>query len=130
MFGNKGPELPRLRLPTRTVGLGTSFVEEYVIPEEERARVLDFLYPFDPVPRLTDVMYDLHHEAPFEVRQFRVIRGDDMDYLVSPYFFETGGTVVDWMPPDFEPGQTVSRRVRGSEMSIITRSFGPRPRCH
>jgi len=130
MFWRKGPELPRLTLPTKTMGTGRGAVEEYIIPEEERARVLDFLYPFDPVPKLTDIMFDLHHEATFEVRGFRVIRGDDMDWLVSPYFFETGGTVVDWMPPDFQPGQTVSRRIRGSEISIITRSFGPRPRCH
>ncbi|HSA95801.1 MAG TPA: hypothetical protein VLJ16_07110 [Acidobacteriota bacterium] len=130
MFKKRGPVLPRLAYPTRTVGAGTGAIEEYIIPEEEKARVLDVLYPFEPVPRLTDLMFDLHEEKPFRVGEFRVLRGKSMDYLVSPYFFASGGTVMDWMPPDFKPGQTLARQIRGSEASVLTVSLGPRPTCH
>jgi len=128
MFKKNGPVFSRLPFPTRTVGAGA--IEEYIIPDEDKGRVLEDIYPFEPVPRLTDVMIDLHEEKSFQVREFRVIRGKSMDYLVSPYFFNSGGTVMDWMPPDFKPGETLSRRIRGSSASILTVSLGPGPTCH
>ena len=130
MFWNKGLNLPRLSFPTRTIGTGTAAIEEYIIPEEEKDRVLEDMYPFEPVPKLTDMMFDLHEEKPFQVREFRVVRGKSMDYLVSPYFFNSGGTVVDWMPPDFKPGETLARRIRGSSASILTVFAGPRETPH
>jgi hypothetical protein len=130
MFKKRGPVLPRLSYPTRTVAAGTAAIEEYIIPPEEKGRVLEAMYPFEPVPKLTDMMFDLHEEKPFQVREFRVVRGKSMDYLVSPYFFNSGGTVMDWMPPDFKPGTTMSRRIRGSSVSVMTVSIGPRQTCH
>ena len=122
-----GPPLP---YPTRPVTAGGEAVEEYIIPEGDKAGVLERLYPFDPVPSLDDMMYDLHEEKVFRVGDFRVIRGPVMDMLVSPYYFRSGGTVIDWMPPDFEPGGFLSRRIRGQEGSLMTLSFGPKPRAH
>lgn len=122
--------LPRLSYPTRPSRAGAEMIEEYIIPEEEKAQVLDGLYPFDPVPALTEMMYDLHEEKPFRVGDFRVIRGAAMDMLVSPYFFNSGGTVIDWMPQDFKPGGVLSRRIRGRSTSLLTVSLGPRPSCH
>jgi hypothetical protein len=130
MLKTKGPVPPRLPFPTRTISAGTAAIEEYIIPEEEKGRVLEDMYPFEPVPDLDGTMFDLHEERPFRVREFRVIRGKSMDYLVSPYYFDSGGTVMDWMPPDFMPGMTLSRRIRGSSASVLTVSFGPRPTCH
>jgi len=130
MFRKKGPALPRLPFPTRTIAIGTAAIKEYIIPEEEKGRALEALYPFEPVPGLDSTMFDLHEEKPFRVREFRVIRERSMDYLVSPYFFNSGGTVIDWMPPDFKPGQTLRRRIRGSETYVLTVSLGPRPKCH
>ena len=130
MFWNKGSTLPRLSFPTRTIGTGTAAIEEYIIPEEQKDRVLEDMYPFEPIPKLTDMMFDLHEERPFQVREFRVVRGKSMDYLVSPYFFKSGGTVMDWMPPDFKPGETLARRIRGSSASILTVFAGPRETSH
>ncbi|HCS49621.1 MAG TPA: hypothetical protein DIW61_15780 [Candidatus Aminicenantes bacterium] len=130
MFKKERPILPRLSFPTRMIGSGTAAIEEYVIPDEEKDRVLEDMYPFEPVPKLTDMMFDLHEERPFQVQEYRVIRGKSMDYLVSPYFFNSGGTVMDWMPPDFKPGETLSRRIRGSSVSVLTVSMGPRATCH
>lgn len=72
-------------------------VEEFIIPEEDKEIVLEQLYPFSPVPKLTDVLYDLHADKTFVVKDFRVTWEHGMNYLVSPYYPESGGTVIDWM---------------------------------
>lgn len=109
---------------------GKEEIEEYIIPDEEKSRVLDDMYPFDPVPALTETMYDLHEEKEFQVGDFRVIRGLAMDMLVSPYYFNSGGTVIDWMPLGFKPGGVLARRIRGHSASLVTCSLGPRPIYH
>ena len=75
-------------------------VEEFIIPEEDKEIVLEQLYPFSPIPKLTDEMYDIHAEKTFIVREFRVIWERGMNFLVSPYYPESGGTVIDWMDED------------------------------
>jgi len=101
MLKAKGDGDPRLPFPTRTVEVGGGeAVDEYVIPDDKRAEVLESLYPFTPVPSLDDVCFDLHAGRNFSVRDFRVTREHGMNFLVSPYYFESGGTVIDWMPAD------------------------------
>ncbi|MCJ7486723.1 MAG: hypothetical protein MUQ25_11235, partial [Candidatus Aminicenantes bacterium] len=73
MFKKRRVTLPRLSYPTRPVRAGAEMIEEYIVPEEEKAQVLDGLYPFDPIPALTEMMYDLHEGKPFRVGDFRVI---------------------------------------------------------
>jgi hypothetical protein len=125
MFKKQRKFLPRLCYPTRLVGTGKARIEEYIIPDEEKAGVLEKLYPFEPVPELSETMLDLHEEKTFLVRNFRVVREAAMDLLVSPYFFNSGGTVIDWMPPDFRPGETLARQIRGESVSLLTVSMGP-----
>ncbi|HEX9331702.1 MAG TPA: hypothetical protein VF896_07430 [Anaerolineales bacterium] len=88
------------RLPYSTQPMyfpdGTS-VEEFIIPDEDKEIVLAQLYPFSPIPKLTDVLYDLHADKTFIVKNFRVTWEYGMNYLVSPYYPEHGGTVIDWM---------------------------------
>jgi hypothetical protein len=71
-------------------------VEEFIIPDEDRELVLEQIYPFSPIPKLTDVMYDIHADKTFIVKEFRVTWEHGMNYLVSPYYPESGGTVIDW----------------------------------
>jgi hypothetical protein len=71
-------------------------VEEFIIPDEDRELVLEQIYPFSPIPNLTDVMYDIHAEKTFMVKDFRVTWEHGMNFLVSPYYPESGGTVIDW----------------------------------
>jgi hypothetical protein len=130
MFKKRKIDQPRLAYPTRRVAEVAEAVEEYVIPTEEKARVLEELYPFEPVPALNEMMFDLHEEKSFRVGDFRVVRGKHMDLLVSPYFFSSGGTVIDWMPSGFKPGETLARPIRGQSESLLTISLGPRPRYH
>ena len=83
-------------------------VDEFIIPDEDRELVLEQLYPFSPIPKLTDVVYDLHADKTFVVRDFRVTWEHGMNYLVSPYYPESGGTVIDWVDEDWanEEGDT------------------------
>lgn len=88
----------KLPYPTRPMYFqdGTS-VEEFIIPEDDKEIVLEQLYPFSPLPKLSDVVYDLHADKTFTVREYRVTWEHGMNYLVSPYYPESGGTVIDWM---------------------------------
>ena len=38
----------------------------------------------------------------FRVGDFRITREEGVNLLVSPYYLRTGGTVIDWVPPDDE----------------------------
>src|SRR5258706_8619083 len=70
-------------------------VEEFIIPNEDRELVLEQIYPFSPIPKLTDVMYDIHADKTFMVKEFRETWEHGMNYLVSPYYPESGGRVID-----------------------------------
>ena len=88
----------RLSYPTQPMYFPNGrWVEEFIIPEEDKEIVLEQLYPFSPIPKLTDVLYDLHADKTFVVKDFRVTWEHGMNYLVSPYYPESGGTVIDWM---------------------------------
>jgi len=77
-----------------------SWVEEFIIPDEDKEIVLEQLFPFSPIPKLTDEIYDLHADKTFIVKDFRVTWEHGINYLVSPYYPESGGTVIDWMGKD------------------------------
>jgi hypothetical protein len=97
-MNGESPIEERLPYPTQPMYFpdGT-WVEEFIIPEEDKEIVLEQLYPFSPIPKLTDVVYDLHADKTFVVKDFRVTWENGMNYLVSPYYPESGGTVIDWM---------------------------------
>lgn len=122
--------MPRLPYPSRWISAPKGKVEEYIIPDRDKPAVLDLLYVFDPVPSLSDIMFDLHEEKTFKVADFLVVRFSGMDTLASPYFSKSGGIVTDWMPPDIKPGETIIRRIRGSKRVVITQYLGPRERFH
>ena len=90
----------RLPYATKPLEIDGDKIEEYIIPSESKVEVLGQLYPFDPVPSLDDEQLDLHSGKTFKVRDFRVTREGDHNFLVSPYYEEGGGTVIDWVPPD------------------------------
>ncbi len=93
--------LPQLPFPLRDVPCADGTIQkEYVIPVECREEVLNQLCFLQPVPKLDDVMFDLHEQKLFTVRDYRVIRWHGTNILASPYFDRTGGMLVDWMEPD------------------------------
>ena len=102
-MNDKTPLDERLPYQTRPMYFpnGAS-VEEFIIPDEDRELVLEQIYPFSPIPRLTDVMYDIHADKKFMVKDFRVTWEHGMNYLVSPYYPESGGTVIDWWDENWD----------------------------
>ena len=70
---------------------------EYQIPEAERAKVLEEVYPFIGCPKMDDTLFDLHEQKRFPVRDYRLIRECGRNFIVSPYYPHSGGMVVDWM---------------------------------
>lgn len=85
-------EDPRLPFPTRPLRVQGATVEEYVIPEDKKAEILQKLYPFRPIPMMNEEVYDLHEEKKFFVRAFRVTREGGHNFLTSPYYPTSGGT--------------------------------------
>ena len=74
-------------------------VEKYIIPDDDKEKVLDALYPFFDTPSLDADMLDLHTQKTFKVRDFIVTREGNGNFLVTPYYAEAGGTVLDWITP-------------------------------
>jgi len=87
---------PMLPYPLRTVMSCHGPVQVYDIPEADKAAVLEKVYIFRPIPDLDDVMEDIECEKTFKVREFMVTREGPMNVLGSPYYLESGGTVIDW----------------------------------
>ena len=97
-FSEENPIEERLPYPTRPMYFPNGIsVEEFIIPDEDKEIVLKQLYPFSPIPKLTDEVEDLHSGKKFIIKDFRVTWEHGMNYLVSPYYPESGGTVIDWM---------------------------------
>jgi hypothetical protein len=94
------PEEAKLPFPTRPLRCGDDVVEEYVIPDDKKQEVLQQMYLFDPCPSLDDEMFDLHEGRKFRVRDYRVTWERGRNWLVSPYYPNSGGTVIDWLPPE------------------------------
>jgi hypothetical protein len=90
----------KLPFPTRPLQVQGAVVEEYIIPGDKRPEVLEQLYLFSPVPSLDEEMYDIHEGELFRVGDYRITWENGQNWLVSPYYPESGGTVIDWMPAD------------------------------
>jgi len=98
---HKSEEQPLLPFPLKPLIINDVLIEEYEIPEDQKEAVLKELYLFDSVPSLEDEFFDLHSGKKFKVRDYRVTRENGQNWLVSPYYEDGGGTVIDWMPPDW-----------------------------
>jgi len=95
---DENPIEERLPYPTKPMYFADgSSVEEFIIPDEDKEIVLEQLYPFSPTPKLTDEMEDLHSGKKFLIKDFRVTWEHGMNYLVTPFYPESGGTVIDWV---------------------------------
>jgi hypothetical protein len=92
----------KLPFPTRPLTVRGGMVEEYVIPDEMKQEVLNQLYPFaEPAPSLEEELFDVHEGKLFKVRDYMVVWDNGHNFLVSPYYASSGGSVIDWLPADF-----------------------------
>ena len=93
------PEAEKLPYPLRLLKMAYGpDAMEYVIPQQEKTKVLKEIYPFIPCPEITEERFDLHEQKTFCIKDFRVIRECNRNFLVSPYYPRSGGMVVDWLP--------------------------------
>ena len=72
------------------------WVEEFIIPEEDKEIVLKQVYPFSPIPKLTEKKFDFYVDKVFLVKDFRVTWEMDINFLVGAYYDESGWSIVDW----------------------------------
>lgn len=95
MIAGERPELP---YPLKVLQCADGTVQQvYDIPEADKAKVFSELWPLDPEPGLDDVMFDLHENKEFKVRDFIVIRWHGGNLIASPYFAHSGGMAVDFV---------------------------------
>ena len=91
-----GPQEP-LDYPTHLLAMSDgTFTQEYEIPAEEREAVFQKLYLFDSPPPMEKYVMDIHEGKKFKVKRFRVIREDGGNFIVSPFYPISGGTLLDW----------------------------------
>lgn len=90
--------LPKLEFTThRRRKSDGVMVDVYDIPDDRKAELLGDLYPFAPSPSMDDTLFDLHEGRSFKVRDFLVVREDESNFAVSPYYLHSGGTILDWI---------------------------------
>lgn len=93
--------LPKLEFAThRRRKSDGVMVDVYDIPDSAKAEILAELYPFSPSPSLDDTLFDIHEVKTFKVSDFMVVREDNSNFAVSPYYLHSGGTILDWIPMD------------------------------
>jgi len=90
---------------------------EYVIPQNDKVKVLSDLWPFsDAVPSLDEEFFDIHSGEPFKVGDFRVIdvHFEDRQFpmLACPQYNVSGGTILDWQDVDKKTKNQFSREFR------------------
>lgn len=90
--------------------------EYYQIPMSDREKVLHEYYPFTPVPKLDEVLLDIHENKTFTVKDYLIIREKGRNYLVSPYYPKSYGTVLDWVAA--EPNLSCYVNAIKSDMDI------------
>lgn len=95
------PPLPFPLQSRITDDRGCPLSEEYDIPLNAKKKVLQAMYLFEDCPKLNDILCDLHAGKKFTVADFKVVRESGKNYLVSPYYYESGGTVIDWVPAEW-----------------------------
>ena len=90
-----------LPYPLKPLKMDSGPAEEvYDIPEEDKAKVFEEVWPFQPCPTLDDERFDLHEQKVFKFRDAQVIRYKGRNLIVSPYYAHSGGMAVDFMPAE------------------------------
>ena len=97
MLSVTGPQ-PPLDYPMHLLQMSDgTFTQEYEIPEEEREAVFRKLYLFENPPAMDETILDIHENKRFKASEFRVIREGEGNFIVSPFYPISGGTLLDWV---------------------------------
>ena len=94
-------EAPVLPYPLTRVCLPNGTMEDmYNIPEDKVAEVVRSLWPFAPAPAVDKEFVDIHCDKQVKVSELKVIRHNNRNIVVSKYYQEAGGTVMDLVEPE------------------------------
>ena len=96
-----GYKMGELNYPLKEVKseqFGVEFV--YEIPEDKKEEVLEDLWPFTGIPSIEEAFIDIHEGQQFNLKDYMVIRFDTYNMIVSPWYFKSGGTVLDFLKED------------------------------
>ena len=109
--------LPKLEFAThRRRKSDGVMVDVYDIPDSAKAEILAELYPFSPSPSLDDTLCDSHEVKTVKVSDFMVVREDNSNFAVSPYYLHSGGTILDLIPLDRMESETDDEDVATTPM--------------
>jgi hypothetical protein len=96
------PDDPRLPYPTLSrVGPGGRcqvISEEYVIPPGDKDQVVQRLWLYAEPITMTTLMIDIECDRQFRAEDFKIVREGGQNHLVSPYYYESGATIIDCWP--------------------------------
>ena len=67
-----------------------------------KAAVFREVWPFYGCPALEDERFDIHENKVFVFRDAQIIRYKGRNLMVSPYYAQSGGMAVDFLPPESE----------------------------
>ena len=88
--------------PIRRVSTPTGHeVNLYVIDDvKERYPWLGGMWPFYPIPDKDELVGDMHSDKVFKFSKCKLIRWCRFNFVVSPYYLESGGMAVDLVSPE------------------------------
>ena len=97
-------------------------VKMYDIPEDRVKEILEQLYFLEPVPAMDDMILDVHENKRFRFREARVVREGKYNFIVSPFYPVSGGTILDFAGDDdvVDEGKViVMRGVKGKKDTLM-----------
>lgn len=87
------PELPYELKVHHTEEFGDEHY--YEIPEEDKEKVFNELWPFMEKPSFNGKVFDIHEEKETLVKNYMVIRFNERNMIVTENYFKSGGTCLD-----------------------------------
>lgn len=94
------PKAGRLEYETEKKSIdGTGYhFEQYIVPTEKKEAIIRELWLFSDADKLDmDGMYlDLHTGKTFKLREAIITRENGRNFVMSPYYSEGGGTLLDF----------------------------------
>lgn len=100
-------ESPELEYPLKTLEMPEGFKNEleYDIPAEDKEKLWESLNPFMTSFTMDEILFDIHSGKRFALKDYKVIRSNERNFIVSPYYSEAGGTLLDFVPPTSDEPQ-------------------------
>lgn len=89
----------RLSFPTKIIQVGEDSCELYDIPENQIIDVINSIIKPNRLPE-TKNMYDCNEKKPFVVTELQIIRFNNANYIISPYFSNSGSTFGGCIPSE------------------------------